>query len=131
MRAFRAVARIAASFPRLVYVPVYIEEAHPCDGWRIYSHVQYDAPTSTEARVALAREFFALANAALAKYDGRDPLALLAVDDVSNAAGTAFSAWPERLYLLDADLRVLYKGALGPDGYKPAEVEAYLTAHHL
>ncbi len=114
-----------------MYVPVYVQEAHPSNGWCIYEHVHYDAPTSTEGRVAIAREFYQLANAALAKHDQRGPLSLLAVDDVNDVAGKAFAAWPERLFVLDASLRVLYKGGLGPDGYKPAEVEAFLNAHHL
>ena len=28
------------------------------------------------------------------------------------------AAWPERLYCIDGDGKVVYKGDLGPDGYK-------------
>ena len=49
----------------------------------------------------------------------------LAVRD--DATERAYTAWPERLYLIDRDGRIAYKSAPGPFGFKPAALEAALT----
>jgi hypothetical protein len=41
-------------------------------------------------------------------------------------AEKAFAAWPERIYILGAGGRVLYKGGMGPFEFKPEEAEASL-----
>jgi len=60
------------------------------------------------------------------KLQYRLPLALDAIDD---RAGKAFAAWPERIYVVGADGRVVYKGGMGPFGFHPEEVEGVLAAH--
>ena len=45
------------------------------------------------------------------------------VDDIDDAVGQAYSGFPDRLYLIDRDGRVAYKGGRGPYGYKPRELE--------
>lgn len=52
----------------------------------------------------------------------------LVVDGMNNAADELFAGWPERLYILDEQGRVAYKGEPGPFGFKPEEVEAWLEA---
>ena len=42
---------------------------------------------------------------------------------MDDAVMTAYAAWPERLYLIDVDGRVLYAGGRGPFGFKPRELE--------
>lgn len=97
-------------------VCVYIKEAHPCDEWKIYSHVDYNQPKTLEERCELAQKTYALA-----KRDNLfDPFV-----DVEDEANSFFSAWPERLYCIE-DLRVVYKGGTGPDDYKPKELEEFL-----
>lgn len=48
------------------------------------------------------------------------------VDDIDDAVGKAYSGFPDRLYLIDRDGRVAYKGGRGPYGYKPRELEQTL-----
>ena len=36
---------------------------------------------------------------------------------------------PERLYVIDEQGKIAYKGKVGPFGYEPDEVEAWLTEH--
>lgn len=48
------------------------------------------------------------------------------MDDISDECGAEFAAFPERLYVLDENLRILYKGGVGPDGYKPDEIIPFL-----
>jgi len=46
---------------------------------------------------------------------------------MSNAANDAYAAWPERLYIIDANGRITYKGGNGPFKYDPKEVRAWLA----
>jgi hypothetical protein len=41
------------------------------------------------------------------------------VDEMDDAVASAYGAMPERLYLIDADGRIAYKGGLGPIGFDP------------
>ena len=50
----------------------------------------------------------------------------LLVDDIDDAVGKAYSGFPDRLYLIDREGRVAYKGGRGPYGYKPRELEQTL-----
>ncbi len=50
----------------------------------------------------------------------------LAVDTMSNQANDCYAAWPERLYIIDKDGRIAYKGGIGPFGYHPDEVRLWL-----
>jgi hypothetical protein len=45
---------------------------------------------------------------------------------VDDAVGARYGAWPERLYVLDAAGRVLYRGGPGPFEFRPGEVEEVL-----
>jgi type I thyroxine 5'-deiodinase len=51
------------------------------------------------------------------------------VDHFDDSTDTAYSGWPERLYLIDREGRVAYKSEPGPFGFKPAELEAALRAY--
>ena len=48
------------------------------------------------------------------------------IDDLENSTEEAYTAWPDRVYLIDREGRVAYKSKPGPYGFKPAEVEAAL-----
>ena len=37
-----------------------------------------------------------------------------------------YHGWPERLYVIGTDKRIVYKGGVGPFGFKPIEVEKVL-----
>ena len=55
----------------------------------------------------------------------------MVVDEIDNRAERAYTAWPDRLYVIDAEGRVAYKSAAGPFGFKIAPVAdtlAKLTA---
>jgi hypothetical protein len=103
-------------------VAIYIKEAHPTDEWQMTSNeeqgVCYAQPKSLEDRVAIARDF-------VGKFAW--PIPML-VDRVENRADELYAAWPERFYIVDEHGIITYKGAVGPDGYHPDEVEAWLGA---
>lgn len=49
------------------------------------------------------------------------------VDDMNNTVEDLYAAWPERLFVIDADGRIAYAGKQGPWGFKPEGVETWLT----
>ncbi len=48
------------------------------------------------------------------------------IDDIDNTAETAYTAWPDRLYVVDKSGRIAYKGGRGPFGFKPRAMEKAL-----
>jgi alkylhydroperoxidase family enzyme len=48
------------------------------------------------------------------------------VDDVNDRVGHAYSGMPDRLYVIDRDGRIAYKGGRGPFGFKSREMEQSL-----
>lgn len=48
------------------------------------------------------------------------------VDGMDNAVESAYTAWPDRLYVIGRDGRIVAKSAAGPYGFKPDEAEAAL-----
>jgi hypothetical protein len=45
------------------------------------------------------------------------------VDEMDDAVAQAYAALPERLYVIDRDGKVAYKGGLGPMFFQPREWE--------
>jgi iodothyronine deiodinase-like protein len=106
---------------RVDFLTVYVREAHPTDEWQMKSNVKEDVcyaqPKTLEQRVAIANDFVRRQ-----KY----PLPF-GIDDMTNAADLAYSAWPERFYIIDEHGRIAYAGGMGPFKYNPDEVRAWLT----
>lgn len=102
------------------FLTIYIREAHPTDEWQMSSNesegVCYPQPRTTGERVAIARDFVERS-----KY----PIEL-AVDPIENPADAVYAGWPERLYVIDTEGRLAFKGELGPFGFDPDAVEAWL-----
>lgn len=102
---------------------VYIQEAHPTDGWQVESNlrdgIEVAQPTTLAERAVLARE-------CAVRLGLTAPLVLDGLDD---AADRAFHAWPERLYVISGDGRIAYQGGKGPYDFKPAELAAFLEGH--
>jgi Iodothyronine deiodinase len=44
------------------------------------------------------------------------------IDGVDNAVASAYGGWPDRLYLVGSDGRIVYQGGEGPFGFKPEEL---------
>ena len=51
------------------------------------------------------------------------------IDEMNNQVDEAYSALPERLYLIDEEGRVVYRSSWGPMGFKPNEFEEAIRAH--
>jgi cell division septation protein DedD len=106
------------------FLTIYVREAHPTDEWQMKSNVKddvcYAQPKNLEQRVAIANDF-------IKRYSYPVPFG---IDDMTNAANDAYSAWPERLYVIDESGHVVYRGGMGPFNYYPAEVRAWLAARY-
>jgi type I thyroxine 5'-deiodinase len=107
---------------RASFYVVYIAEAHAEDGWQTRSNQQEGVVikqhTTLEERRAAARRC------------ARE-LALtipMLIDGMDDAACRAFSAWPERIYIVGADGRIVYRGGHGPYDFHPQEARAALEA---
>jgi hypothetical protein len=99
---------------------VYIREAHPTDGRQVQANVQdgilIEDPKSLEEREKVAREF---------AEQFRVSLPIL-VDTLDDQAEKAFAAWPDRIYVVDPEGKIAYKGGPGPRGFNVGEAAAAL-----
>jgi Iodothyronine deiodinase len=83
-------------------------------------NVCYAQPKTIGDRVAIANDF-----TQRFKY----PLPF-GIDEMSNTANDTYAAWPERLYIIDENGRIAYKGGNGPFQYDPKEVRAWLAKRY-
>jgi hypothetical protein len=106
------------------FLTVYVREAHPTDEWQMKSNVKddvcYAQPRNLSDRLTIANDF-------TQRYKFPLPFG---VDDMNNAANDAYAAWPERLYVIDENGKIAYRGGMGPFNYKPAEVRTWLAARY-
>jgi len=79
--------------------------------------VCYPQPKTLAQRVAIANDF---------TKRFKFPIPLI-VDPMENPANRLYSGWPERLYVIDEQGVIVYKGELGPGGFHPEEVGAWLA----
>jgi len=49
------------------------------------------------------------------------------LDEFGNSTETAYTGWPDRLYLIDAEGRLVYKSKPGPFGFEPDQLRAELV----
>jgi type I thyroxine 5'-deiodinase len=97
---------------------VYILEAHPSDVWQMESNIRdkvvFASPKNEDERASLA-------GACVRKLGIKFPAVL---DEFGNVAEQAYTAWPDRMYLIDSRGRVAYKSRPGPFGFKTEELRA-------
>jgi hypothetical protein len=95
---------------------IYIKEAHADDEWQVeknkIGNVIFNQPQTFEERLVLANAF----------QEAMGTETTILVDDISNTANAAYAAWPERIYVIGADGRILYKGGMGPFYFEPDEI---------
>jgi hypothetical protein len=102
------------------FITVYVREAHPIDGWRTPANdragILIKQPVTFAERCSVASR----SRAAL-KVEST-----LVVDEIDNRVGEDYDAWPDRLYLVDAEGRIAYRGGPGPFAFNPGEMEQAL-----
>lgn len=53
------------------------------------------------------------------------------LDEFGNSTESAYTAWPDRIYLIDSKGKVAYKSKPGPFGFKPDELRAALRQNGI
>lgn len=106
---------------RAEFLAIYVREAHPTDGWRMLSNDR-EGIAVAQPRTQAERE----AVAAVCCLNLKMSMPLL-VDGIDDKVGHAYSGMPDRLYLIDRQGRVAYKGGRGPFGFKTGELEHALS----
>jgi Iodothyronine deiodinase len=101
---------------------VYIEEAHPTDGWQMPSNLK-EGILIASARTFLQRE--GAAETCTLKLGIHIPAL---VDDMQDSTERAYTAWPDRLYVINRDGRVAYKSKAGPFGFHPKAMAKVLQS---
>jgi len=100
----------------VAFYVVYIEEAHPIDAWQDddnqKEHITLASPKSLDERCNVA-------GTCVVKLGIKLPAV---VDDFQNSTEAAYTAWPDRLYVVDREGRIAYKSKPGPFGFHPEEV---------
>jgi uncharacterized secreted protein with C-terminal beta-propeller domain len=102
---------------RAAFYVVYIQEAHPIDAWQVDDNLTDDVLV---ASTRTADERYRAANVCITKLGIQLPALL---DEPDNRVERAYTAWPDRLYVIDKNGRIALKSAAGPFGFKPAQVE--------
>ena len=95
---------------------VYINEAHAADGRRPVNYAKEKGITehdNYEERCTTAQMLL----------DDESLTIPCLIDGMDNKVNQAYSAAPDRLYLIDADGNIAYKGGPGPRGFNPGELE--------
>ncbi len=109
---------------KAVLLLIYIREAHPAQagqkaedaGWKAVEGTVFTQPKTFEERRKLAETactFWEL------------PIPTL-VDTLEPSIGEMYQAWPNRLYLIDTEGRIVYRGMQGPQGVNVREGEIQL-----
>jgi hypothetical protein len=102
------------------FLAVYILEAHPSDVWQTESNIKdkivFASPKDYEERSLVA-------GACVRKLGIKFPAL---IDGFENSTEKAYTGWPDRIYLIDANRRIAYKSKPGPFGFKPDELRSAL-----
>ena len=100
---------------------VYILEAHPSDVWQMESNIR-DRVVFASPKDENERE--SVAGTCVRKLGIEFPAVL---DQFSNTTEQAYTAWPDRMYLIDGQGKIAFKSRPGPFGFKPDELRAALA----
>lgn len=97
---------------------VYIREAHALDSPMPGNHGLVEDPIDDGERAEVAHTC----------VDELDlPMPAL-IDGVDDKVGKAYGGWPDRLYVIGSDGKVVYAGAQGPRGFDPDAWEKAIVA---
>jgi len=105
---------------RVAFYVVYIQEAHSTDLWQLPANLR-DGVLFASPRTDRERTSTALA--CVRKLGIRLPALL---DSIDNRTERAFTAWPDRMYLIDRKGRVAFKSAPGPFGFSVRDLQQSL-----
>ena len=108
---------------RVAFFVVYVQEAHPTDGWQTDSNIA-DGVLFRQHQSYAERE----AVAQSCSLDLHIGLPII-IEEMDNAIDEAYGAAPERLYLVGVDGKVAYQGGAGPHFFNLDEWERAIEAY--
>ncbi len=89
---------------------IYLREAHPKGGWEISDWSVLEDPTTLAGRHDVAAE-----SCNKLKFDFP-----VLVDTMNDRLAIQWSGWPERLFVVSKQGRIVYTGDMGPFGFNPS-----------
>lgn len=101
------------------FLCIYIQEAHPSDGWQVDINLKQDVVYSQGTTEAERAD---IAEACVLSLNLELPMLL---DEMSNEVDEAYAALPERLYLINPEGIICFKGNPGPWGF---DIESWESA---
>lgn len=101
---------------------VYVQEAHPTDGWQTDSNVAEGVLFRQHRSYAEREE--AAQSCSIGLHIGLP----IIIEEMDNAIDEAYGAAPERLYVVDVDGKVAYHGGAGPHFFNLDEWEQAIEA---
>lgn len=115
MGKFDAFCRVATNYgPFADFLTVYINEAHPVEGWSFRNNITIHRHRNIDERIAAARLLL----------DRRPPFPVV-VDGMSDDGNVAYGVLYERLYVI-LDGKIVFQGGRGPRYYYIEDVERWL-----
>ena len=103
---------------RAEFFIVYIKEAHPSNGWALPENkkigIAVKDPRNYRERLAVAAQACSVLHTKLPCL----------IDGLNNAVNKAYSAWPDRIFIVDTAGKIAVLGGQGPSGFKPSVVAA-------
>lgn len=92
---------------RVHFYLIYVREAHPTDGWAMPNNqFQIRSPQSKEERRKVAQAFAEKLKVSIP----------ILVDSLDDQVEKTYACWPNRMYILDAQGKIVDKGSAGPGG---------------
>ena len=107
---------------RVEFFVVYVQEAHPTDGWQTDSNLQEGVLFRQHQSYAEREEV-----AQTCSLDLHIGLPII-IEEMDNAIDETYGAAPERLYLVGVDGKVAYQGGAGPHFFNLDEWERAIEA---
>lgn len=105
----------------MAFYVVYLQEIHPTDGWQVEENrregVLLRQHQSFEERVEAGQT-------CMLKLALEMPSL---VDEMDDQVAKDYAAMPERLFVIDTEGTVTYKGGMGPMFFRPKEWEAAIA----
>jgi len=99
------------------FVVVYIQEAHPSNGWAFRNNIKIARHTKLQERIEAAKQLEDIG----ISCD-------IVVDDMTDECNIAYGGFYERLYIVLNDV-IVYAGERGPTGYKIEEIYQWLQQY--
>ena len=105
---------------RVAFFVVYVQEAHPTDGWQVESNIEENILFRQHLNYEEREE--AAQSCTIGLHISLPTL----VEEMDNAIDEAYGAAPERLYLIGKDGWVVYHGGAGPHFFDLDELDEAL-----